>query len=181
MKNAYKLVGIIALALVIGFSMAGCPSSTSSTAEPDTWTDVTDSDQIIGTWKGSFTETFTKDNVSSLPSNVTMKIAREITAIVVDGQSPSVSEKQTWTFSGQNSGVVYNMIKDDVFDQDTNVLNLPNGWYDFDDSTKTIIMTPSVPPSAPEGIQINQSGTKLKVPAGSSLGNSKDVIFTKQN
>jgi hypothetical protein len=180
---------IIALAAVIGFSMAACGGDDDGGAtdggggSTDIWTNITSLTQLNGTWKGPFTLT--------LPygEGITEKNVREITLTYTATDSNTGtwtrSEKLTITFSGGNINTAWPAIKEEYKSMDNGVIATD---MTFNDSTHTVSYTS--PPDAPSpttlsdvsGTQINQNGTKLRWPARQEEGSYRqaEIIFTKQ-
>ena len=181
MKNLTKLIGITIFVVVIGFSMAACQNDTTPsgggnpTPTPaEGWKSVTSLNQLDGTWKATSTNTENlgaEDGVDL--TGVTAAATTEITMVVnASAGTYSMSIKLTIKFSGTNVDSKWDTIKSTLGDELT-----------YADSTKTATMMISDSDSITlsdvnsANIQINSSGTKVKLPA--SFTGSDEMILTK--
>jgi len=183
MKNTIKLFVIIVFVVIIGFSMAAC-SHDGGGGGTDSWSTVTSSSQINGTWKGSYSEShtikeyqgdaWTQEDENFLGSDFRETVTVEITATV---NTPNYTEtrKITCTYSGSKINTVWAAL----------VIE-PN--YIVDDSKHTITYTEALPTrklsdkeiaGMVSSLQINQNGTKIKVPAN-LMGEHPAMTFYKQ-
>jgi hypothetical protein len=165
-------LGILALALVFGMTVVGCDNG--STGGGDTWSDVTSLTQLNGTWKGSFTQTQTTEGITT---RVTMEMTMTITATNATTGTMSGTQKMTMTFSGNGINQIWSIIKEMLFDPE-------EGWT-INDSTHSATMTQTIPSepidmSDMDGVQINQNGTKIKLPADTMGEDSPEMLFIKQ-
>jgi hypothetical protein len=167
MTNKKFLLGVPVMALVLGMTAVGCDNGNNSTGKADTWTNVTSLSQVNGTWKGSYTQTETQNGI-------TVQAAAETTMTInASAGTRSGSSVITMTFSGSNIDDLWPSIKKGYEEQGCTV----------NDSNHSITMTQtmssqSISLSDMNGAQINQYGTKIKLPAGEE--GSSEIIFVKQ-
>jgi len=185
MKNAIKFLGIIALAAVIGFTMAACSSGGAggnSTPTPtptptpgaDTWTNVTSFSQVNGTWKAPSTVSGKLEGI-----NVTQNFTNYTVTFNSNTKTMTVSGTGTTSFSGGNIAELWDDLTDYIRSSFEDMLDTA---VTFNDAAHSYTMTytdfsQTLTDSdlAETGFQINQNGTKLKVDSG--MG---EIIYTKQ-
>jgi hypothetical protein len=186
MKNA-AFSGLPVFMLVMGFFAIGCDTPTNG--EGDTWTDLTSLNQIEGTWKGSYSETMTlrefvegqggtwTDSFATTYGDMRVTISNEIIFTFNAGTSNQTgSMKTVYTFSGGNIGVGWSALKEWFTEE---------GPWEFDDQKHSASGTPynfsnSLAMDDMAGVQINQNGTRVKVPEGLMGSGMPEIIFTKQ-
>jgi hypothetical protein len=192
-KRRSFLAGILGVLLVFGLVLPGCSDGTSDETdtsgkpdkpnETDTWSAVTNLDQLNGTWKSSTNRTTTikewvesnggilNAEAQSLFGDMTVNENSEVITIIdAAAQTQAYSMTGTFTFSGGNIGnpSVWETI-DSMFLRDTNLT------LTTDDEKHSVTRTQTRPAQTmteaeiaemlAAGIQINQTGTKIKVPA----------------
>jgi hypothetical protein len=181
---AFACLFIMAMALVFGF--AACDNGTT---EEDTWSDVTSLEQMDGTWKGSYSQTATMQEyvesndgtwdstTATMFGDMRVTTTVELTMVVDAAASTgSGSMKVTVAFSGGNIALVWELgLKTQFSGEGVTV----------DDNAHSVTMTLTIP-SRPitladdfAGAQINQDGTKAKMPADEEAG-TPEIIFVKQ-
>jgi hypothetical protein len=205
-KGASKMVskrnwlGILAVLLVFGTVFLGCPNDTTDNngsnggGGGDTWSDVTSFEQLDGTWRGSYSESMTMeemmtedeitwtDEMQTMFGDMNITISMDITSTfnVVDKTS-AMSTTFTETYSGGNIETMWITMKQDLAGI--------NG-ITFDDTTHSITMTENQP-TAPmtdedieemldSGLKINQNGTRVKIPANAMDEGLPEIIMVKQ-
>ena len=196
MKNRFKISGIIALtaviALVFGMTVVGCDNGSTDKGN-DTWSNVTSLDQLSGTWKGSYRQTKTmqefygmtnaewaETGMSQIFGNdmkitTTMEITQTISA---SAKTVSGSLKMTMAFSGSKISTAWAMIKEQMGDDSGFTVNDTNHSMTMTNNINETLSDDDIAEIlAPSGIQINQSGTKIRSPASD---NSPEIIFAKQ-
>jgi hypothetical protein len=166
-KSTFLTVGILVCLLVFGLMVAGCDNGTN--AEPDTWSDVSSMTQLDGTWKGSQSSTNSQDGITATTvSELTVTIAASDASTGTAAMTMSVIT----SFSGAGIDAMWDTIK--------NVWGTPEpGDGDdvdvtFDDTNHSATITTGMGSTditldAMDGIQINQHGTKVKLPADNPL------------
>ncbi|MDR2028994.1 MAG: hypothetical protein LBP93_05585 [Treponema sp.] len=185
MKNRwYLLVGMLVLALTFGL-LAAC-----SDDEADVWTEITEQaqlDQLGGTWKGSYSngtqtlkQVLDEDEEGSFiagmlslagidPSAISITGSIEITTTIAEGQQ-TINVRSISTFSGSK------------------ITELLEFYKEFDSSAviegNSLIETWTQGPiplslSGMEGVQINQDGTKVLLPAGMMDDEAPEIILTR--
>ena len=192
MKSKWSLAGILSIALVFGTVLLGCPNDT--TEENDTWSAVTGLNQLDGTWKGSSSETKTaKERVEEAGETWTsemqatygdMKVSTSVemtTTINASAKTQAMSMTMTQTYSGGNIDTVWSTISSQASGQ---------SGVAVDNEKHSITMTQSQPAQnlsdediselLERGLQINQNGTKVKLPAGTIGEGSPEIILSKQ-
>lgn len=190
-KNGFLGFGILMVLLAMGFVLTGCPNDT--TGEQDTWSNVTSLDQMNGTWKGSYSQTQTMkemvesqgetwdETTAAMVGDMKVTTSVDITMTVnANAKTQTTAMTMTMTFSGGNIATVWEMLK----------LMMGSGsGVTVNDEKHSIIMTQNQPAEpitdadwaemVAAGIQTNQNGTKIKVPAG-TMGDNPELIFNKQ-
>jgi len=202
MKNTIKFLGIIALAVIIGFSFFACGGGEEE--EADTWTKVTSLDQMDGTWKGNFKYTTSisdmfggdeedgedgEDGGGMFDSLGDIKVSMTVdmtTIINAREKTEAGSSTTTMVFSGGKIKEVWPLIKAFLTmgdpEEGTTVAS--------DDSKHSITITSSsaaepitdekIKELLDQGLQINQKGNKIKYPANAMHKGSPAVILNKQ-
>jgi hypothetical protein len=190
-KSKLFLTGILAITLVFGTILLGCPDDT--TEEKDTWSAVKSLTQLNGTWKGSYSDTMTikesmeengiewDSSMETMLGDIRVTISAEITMTInASAKTQTTSTSATMTFSGGNIGTVWAMISDGYSGQ---------SGVTVDNAKHSITMTetqPAEPISDGDiaemlaAVQINQNGTKVKVPSGTIGEGSPEIVFIKQ-
>jgi hypothetical protein len=178
MANKKFWLGILVIVLVFGMTVVGCDNGSTSGGSKggggaDTWSDVTSLSQLNGTWKGSATLTSTEQGITM---RMTMEMTMTITATNATTGERSGTQKMTITFSGNSINTYWSDIKEGYPSEE--------GWT-VNDSTYSVTTTDTIPSepismSDMNGAQINQNGTKVKVPAGIMDEDSPQIIFIKQ-
>jgi hypothetical protein len=185
--------GMLAVALMSGMALLACPNDTT---EADAWADVTSLDQLDGTWKGSYTQTKTMqeligegsddegfgDEMAAMFEGLKASISADATATIEAGaKTVSASVKITMTFSGEELSAAWEMIKLFMSMGETEPEILP------DDINHSITMTEDrreEPIDKTEmlgnGLQISQDGTKIKTPADLMKDDTPEMIMIKQ-
>jgi hypothetical protein len=174
MKKINFLIRMAGISLALAMTVIGCDTGTSSSGGGggDTWSQITSVAQVVGTWKGSYRDTSTEASFSNLlPPGITSRVDVTLTSTIASTGVMTLSYGITATFSGTNIDQLWPSIKAE-FGPGTNV-NDSN--YSM---TYTENMTGSLGNSG--GTLINQSGTKIKIPAGSLGEESSEVIMYRQ-
>jgi hypothetical protein len=186
MKRNAIFTTLLAVVLASGLLFVSCDTGTSSStpAEPETWSAVTDVNQVNGTWKGSASMTitgqqFVENNGKSWETyKSTIGDDMKVTVSSTDTftfdanvQTLTVVAKSTATFTGSKISTAWSTIKA--------IGGTPSITWDDTKYTATedIAYTLTITDIASWGLEINQNGTKLKIPA--SYG-APEVIYTKQ-
>jgi flagellar basal body L-ring protein FlgH len=199
-KTTTKLLGIAAIALAIVFSFAGCDNPAASDGNTsETWAKVTSWDQLNGTWKGSYSGNMTGEDFVRNKTSLTwdtakstlgenLKAAMSITdTITIDTAAKTHAESSTTTatLSDVNGSSGWNAIKTAL----ENYFNANLSYYSnvtFNETAHTVTYTYSFGTSPitgdvdsffPGAVEINNSGTKFKLLAGS---NYPEITYTKQ-
>jgi hypothetical protein len=190
MKKSKLFMGILGITLVFGTLFLACPNDTSE--EQDSWSAITGLDQLDGTWKGSYSETksikeFSEESGQQLPDETAaalgdMKVTVSVeitTTINAAGKTQAMSQTMTISFSGGNIDAMWEMIKG----------GMGNIGTADDDAHSVTITVPAQEPQQisdedlagmKESLQINQNGTKVKIPAGFMGEESPEIILSKQ-
>jgi len=186
--------------LVFGLAIVGCDNG--STGEVDTWSNITDFNQMNGTWKSFYSQNDRpiKDVAEEmeLPWDSTMETmagdirvtTRADITITIDANAKTQATAviSTTTFSGGSIGILWLFIKPTP--EELEKLNEEGVTVTFNDanhSVSTAYDNPAEPLSDEDiaemlnsGMQINQSGTKIWMPAGSITEGMPELIFDKQ-
>jgi hypothetical protein len=183
MKKA-TLSGLLACLLVMGFLATGCDNPAGG--ETDTWTDLTSLDQVNGTWKGSYSQAMTireafeeqgetwSDEMALMFGDIRVTTSVEMTFTIDAGAGTRTGTmKITQKYSGGNISIVWPMISSGSSEME---------GVTVDDANHSITMTQDlgtnpITISDMAGAQINQNGTKVKVPADNGL---PEIILQKQ-
>jgi hypothetical protein len=187
MKNVFKFLGIIALVVVIGFSMTACggddddgggvggsgQTGGSDNGGADTWSKVNNISQVNGTWKAQSTPVTA--NVQGM--NVTTSYSNYTITFNATANTMTVSGSQTSTYSGGDINTYWPTLKQQSLAANNQVNGLTVSANDATHSITTIYnnVSQTVGDLFRAPYQINQNGTKLKVSSG-----GVEVIFTKQ-
>jgi hypothetical protein len=191
MKKKELFVGMLALALVFGLLLTGCKTD-SDEEEADTWSAVTTIAQLNGTWSGSFStppQTVQEflggawDGFSDVQKalltgiNVTTSMEVAMTINATDN-TQATSAKVTMTFSGTNIATAWEGIR--AFIGGMGTVDNANHSVSMTNSSAAAQITDADKKELLESdVQINQKGTKLKVPADPEDG-TPEVIMYKQ-
>jgi len=191
--------------LVLGILCASCNTSTSP--KPDIWLPVTSLDQLDGTWKGVYQQTMPVKEVFALLGETGDDMNNMI--VMLGDMKVTMSAETTFTINAQaktTSGVVTIKL---TFSEGTinftwGIIRLALETYIpdavFNDKNHSVTMTQDIPEDSitdeeiakllASGIQINQDGNKIKIPAGTILDElygeiplgiiPPEIIMTKQ-
>jgi hypothetical protein len=166
-KNTFFVAGMLVCLLVFGLTVVGCNNGT--TEEPDTWSNVTNLAQVNGTWKGS-------ESLTEREEGITITAVYELTTTInANTKTQTGTVKITVSFSGEGIDLLWGSIKtDDEFEDAT-----------FDDAKHSATMiedigSRSITLDDMDGVQINQNGTKVKIPAGAMGEGAPEMILNKQ-
>jgi hypothetical protein len=175
------IFGLLAFALVIGFGVTGCDTTTGN--EKDSWTDVNMAD-LDGLWEGAFSETLTvkelgNDEWSDIvpmfgdtPVNITVDMI-----VDADANPRTVTAKMTMVFSFAD------IVKAAPELWETIILLFADAMGEPDDEAHSITITnweDKTSVLSNGGLQINQNGTKIKVPANWLEEDTPESTLTKQ-
>ena len=189
---------MLVMALIFGMTVVGCDNGATG-GESDTWSNITSLNQMNGTWKSSYHQNNRpiKDVVeeqgydwdSSMQAmfgnmRVTSR-ADIILTIDANVKTLAMSMTSTGTFSGGNINLIWPMIKQGLVNLQEEGVTITTI-----DATHSVIMTYSSPAETlsdeditemlNSDLQINQNGTKIKVPADSLAQGVPELIFNKQ-
>ncbi|MDR2734121.1 MAG: hypothetical protein LBC99_05675, partial [Spirochaetota bacterium] len=156
--------------LVLTFAFAACGSDDDDGA--DTWKNVTSLQQIVGTWKTTYTQT---ETVQGITIKVDAEVTLVITASSATAGTMSGTMKTTMTFSGDNINTYWPYLLEQY--------PASEGWTP-NNTAHSVTQTESIPSESVtlsdlDGAQINQNGTKMKQPANDDE-DSPEMIFIKQ-
>jgi hypothetical protein len=169
MKKAAFFV-LLVFILAMNFAITGCDKTTGE--DTDTWTYLTSLAQVHGTWKGSYSATESE-------YGITATTVAEITMIInADAETASGTMKITMTFSGAGISGIWDDIKSRFPSQ-------PDVDVTVNDANHSITMTQDIPEESITGddlggVQINRSGTKMRLPAGMFDDDSPEIEFIRQ-
>jgi hypothetical protein len=198
MVNKRFLLGILIIMPVFGVAVAGCDNGSTSTGESDTWSDVTDLAQMDGTWKGTYNRNMTVREVLEQMGETwtpqmqaafgNMRVnSRENITVTIDASAETleISVISIMTFSGGNINLVWPILRESLESFMEEGVTL-----EFIDATHSVIMTYNTPEQTlseeditemlDSGLQINQNGTKIKVPANFLVQGTPELVFIKQ-
>ena len=199
MANRKFEPGMAVMVLTFSFVLAGCPTDG---READTWSDVTAFDQLNGTWKGSSRKTQTMKeyyesngqtwdpSMASVLGNMKITRTLEMTyAINSTAKTLSFETRQTYAFSGGYIASLWSNIKQQML-SDLDGLE-DEGVIVTTDDTKHSITILQIQPEEQiseeyaagilsAGLQKNQNGTKVKIPAGTLGPEFPQMIMAKQ-
>ncbi|MDR1325839.1 MAG: hypothetical protein LBK00_07385 [Treponema sp.] len=174
---------------------AGDTGKDDDTDKGDTWSKVTALSQLDGTWKGSYSETMTAkeaaeengeewdDEKQAAFGDMKVTTSVEITTTInATAKTQAMTTTMTMAFSGGNIDMVWSSISngylgqegvtvDDVKHSITMTINQP----------KEIMSDEYITDMLAAGLQINQTGEKVKMPADTILGEGEsEIILAKQ-
>jgi hypothetical protein len=173
-KSTLFRAGILSISLVFGLVLLGCPTDT--TEETDTWSNVTSLDQLNGAWKGSHSQTMTikeamgetwNDDMQTIFGDIKVTANIQIT-ITIDAtaKTQALSMTAIQTFSGGNINTVWTMISGGVSGQEgVTVDNAKHSITITMSQSATSLSDTAIAELLDQGIQVNQNGKKVKVPA----------------
>jgi len=178
MKNRKFLLGMLVIVLTFGMTVTGCDDGSDDGKDNDTWSIVTSLSQLNGTWKGSY-------NLSNYEvyDGITMKISAEITMTIKATNATtgtmSGDQKMTMALSGKNIALYWPLIIEGLTSE------LEPGTYTVNNSNHSITITETISSqdislSDMYGFQINQNGTKAKLPTDQIMDGLPEMIFIKQ-
>ncbi|GHV89264.1 hypothetical protein AGMMS50267_16240 [Spirochaetia bacterium] len=190
-------------ALALAFVLIACPNDTTDSVPVDTWKDVTSLSQLNGTWTGSYSKTLSVkellETIGDLDPSMENPLDDPLTAMMLAGIDVTssteltttidaglaiqvVSIKTKATFTGGYTALLWPVLK-------LNLMGLGQEGVTFDDATYSVITTQDlgalpIDLSMLAGAQINQTGTKVKIPEATMkalLGDGfPEIIFYKQ-
>ena len=178
--------------LFLALIFYGCGGNASGGEESDTWSNISSLDQANGTWKGSFSkpQTFRQwiedaggiwDEEQEIFGNMNVRVDIElITTISASAKTQSGTEKATMTFSGGKINDAWPLLK----------ASFSGSGVTTNDANHSVTYTEDFSRSITESdldlVQINQNGTKLRIPmeetglTASGFNRSDYLILTKQ-
>jgi hypothetical protein len=164
-KNTFFVAGMLVCLLLFGLTVVGCDNGT--TEETDTWSNVTSLAQVNGTWKGSGSSAESEEGISITT------VYELTTTINADAGTQTGTIKFTMSFSGEGIAQAWASIKTSL------------QGATFDDAKYSATMTQdmgsqSITLDDMDGVQINQNGTKVKIPADTMGEGSPEMILNKQ-
>jgi len=196
MNKNFVFSVMMVMALIFGLTVVGCDNGTT-----DTWSDLTSLDQMNGTWKASYSQKNRpiKDiaeemmniewdsNMQAMFGDMKVTIIADITLTINAGdKTQEMSMKQTVTFSGGNINFIWPMLKQGLDNSEEE----EGATVTFIDKTHSIITEYNYPAGElndedideilNSGLQINKSGTKIKLPANSIMPGTPELIFYRQ-
>jgi hypothetical protein len=185
-KNGFW--AILAIALAAGTVLLGCP--TEPEEEKDTWSNITNLNQIDGTWKGSYSQTQNikdfigeenwNDQIAALFGDMKVNTTAEITiTIKATDKKQSTSIKATMTFSGGNITTVWAMLKESL-DYEGITTNDTDHSMSMTYEQSEQSMTDDDISEMLNSLQINQKGTKIKIPSETMGAGLSELIMNKQ-
>jgi hypothetical protein len=176
--------------LVLGMVLVGCDDSPEV---GDIWSNVTSLNQLNGTWKGSYSQTQTimqmYEELTGEPfpsemqiyGNIRVTTRVDITSTInASAKTQAMSMVMTMTFSGGNISFLWPFIKELLSDQDGVTINDSNHSMSMTQSQPATVMDDEDIANFIDALQINQNGTKIKLPAGIIGNGSPEIIMTKQ-
>ena len=163
----------------------------------DIWSNPTNSNQLNGTWRGSFSYTGNYKEIEEAEGQIWSSQMEEqfgdikatlsgemMFTIVLNAKTMSISSTINSTYTGKNLDAFWLLIKPD--DEPENVDGIK---FVFNDEKKSVIQTATSPAERltdemiteiMNDLQINQNGTKIKFPAGYVSPIMPEIIMTKQ-
>jgi len=193
-KNFFSPVMLV-MALVFGTTVIGCDNGTTS----DTWQDITSLDQMNGTWKSSYSQNNRpiKDvieeqggtwepEMQAIYGDMRVTFRVDITLTInASAKTQAMSMTSTQSYSGGNINIIWPILK-----QTLGSLAEEGVTVTTNDADHSVSMTFSFPAETlsdaeitemlNSGLQINQDGTKIMVPANSLTEGMPELIFYKQ-
>jgi hypothetical protein len=193
MKRTGSFIVVLICVSILGMMVVGCDTPTGG--ETDSWTTVVSLDQINGTWKGAYSQSMTikqamEESGETWTSEMQtmfgdMKVTASVdmtSTINSSAKTQSLSMVITQIYSGGNIAIVWTMISAGYSGQSGVTVN---------NEKHSITMTQNMPTQTisdgdlaemlGSGLQINQTGTKIRMPANSIMGDgSPELILTKQ-
>ena len=191
MKRTNLCIMVLVCVLMLGM-VVGC--DTPAGGETDTWTAVSSLDQVNGTWKGSYSQNMTvkeafemsgetwTSEMQAVVGDVRVTVSADmLSTINSSAKTQEASVTMTQTYSGGNIAVFWPLISAGLSGQPGVVI---------DNTKHSVTMTENMPARQisdeeiaellNSGLQINQNGTKLNMPANAMGQGSPALIYTKQ-
>jgi hypothetical protein len=209
-KKLRLLAGMFVMVLIFGVVLLGCSDGTSDETdtsgntdkpdETDIWSAVTSLDQLDGTWKGSYSEgktmtirewaeriggSWRDEDALLVYGDMKVTSSGEVVTLTINAtaKTRASSFTQTVTFSGGNisapgvwemlrskfSGKPYVITIDDTKHSVTLIEIEPEEKMSDEDIAEML-----------DGLHINQTGTKVKVPTDKMDPGSPAFTFIKQ-
>jgi hypothetical protein len=189
MKRNVSAVVVLVCLSIPGMMVIGCDTPTGG--ETDTWTNVTSLDQLNGTWKGSYRQSMTikeameeqggtwTSEMENIFGDIKLTVSVDITSTFnSSAKTQSTSTIMTQTYSGGNIAVLWTMISADYSGQpDFTVDDEKYSITMTQDGTVESISDEDIAELLNSGFQINQNGTKIKIPNFEGI---PELIFIKQ-
>ncbi|MDR0301602.1 MAG: hypothetical protein LBI04_04715 [Treponema sp.] len=184
MKKIVWFLGLSICLLALGTLIVSCGTS----EEGDTWSDINSIDQLNGKWKGAYTQSMTMKEAmgeewdEAFYGDMKVTTSVEMTFVInASEKTQSTFMKITMAYSGENINTLWAILSIAFLDN-------PDAVLDNEKHSITITMDGPEQPIADEdieeilasGLQINQSGTRIKMPAGLLEDGSPELIFKKQ-
>ena len=178
---------ILALTLVLGLALIGCNNGTTNT-----WSVITNINQLDGTWTFTLTESTTLQqefgeywdaDLQAFFGNITITASITMT-FTINATTKVASETMTMTLTFSGGNIATQSVWDEIKDE------FGEDGATFNDQQKSITWTESEGPAVMDddeieevlnsGIQISGNGKQIKFPAGMFGYQSPEMIFTKQ-
>jgi hypothetical protein len=187
MKKRFFL-GFLVLLVAAGSVLVGCSSDPE---EPDTWSNVTSLDQLNGTWNGSYSQTLSfqdfsgdewEESMATLFGDATVTISATMHIVInANAKTTATSGSTTMTFSGSNINLAWAFITPNFSSEEGVTINDSNYSITIPFSSEAEELTDSdITEMLAYGLQINQNGTKVKIPAGVMDEDIPAMILVKQ-
>jgi hypothetical protein len=185
MKRNLLVLGVLVCILALGMVFVSCDNGNGA----DSWSPVESLDQLDGTWKGSYSQSMTmkewieeqggtwRSEMQIFYGDIKISVKAEMTMTInAAAKTLTMTMKFIQTFSGGNIDTIWPLLSADA--QGLEGLTV-------DDTKHSMTMEMDSPPesigeSDITDVQINQNGTKAKVPEGLMDGDTPEIIFTKQ-
>jgi len=186
-KNFFEYV-IPVMVLVFGMAAVGCDNG-STGKESDTWSNVTDLNQLNGTWRTSYRETMTVrqyfgeefySEMQTLLGNMNVTFNVELVVnINMQAKTVGLSGVTTIIFSGGNINTAWSAIKS-MFLSDGNTFNDSNRSITWTWQDPTEVFTDAeINQMINGGLEINRTGTKIRVPENFWVYDTPVLVLTK--
>ncbi|MDR2784967.1 MAG: hypothetical protein LBB83_03525 [Treponema sp.] len=191
MKKKLFFAGMLAAALIFGMVLLGCPNDT--TEENDTWSDITGLDQMDGTWKGSYSQTMPireaveqegeewSSEIGAFFGDMKVTVSVEVTTTLnAEAGTQTMEMKITETFSGGNIDTAWPMISGASSSQSGVEIDNSKHSITMYNSSEETISDEDIAEMLGQDLQINQNGTKVKIPAGAMGSGLPEMTLVKQ-
>jgi len=187
--------GIPVMLLVFGMMLAAC-SNPAGSSSSDVWSPVTELSQVNGTWKGAYSQTMSiqefieneegeeawTPEMQTLFGNMKVGYKAAISiAINASEKTQAMSMTLTITFYGGNISVMWPFISAMFTGQEgVTVIDATHSVVITENQDAQPMSDEDIAEMLNSGLQINQTGNRIKIPADTMTPGAPQIILIKQ-